>query len=412
MPSNKRSVDQQLLSLAQEWADNSAETGLRPSTLKQYRQALSLLRDAGIRTVADATPQAVRAFMRARVASGRSPETCNRNLAALTSLVSWLHTQGRVDLAHLFELRQLYLPRRAPPAPDFLSREQYQRLREVAREIDLRFDLLVAFGVEAGLRRHEALMLRREDLAIDVARPFVRVSRTHGRRNKTDRARTAPIRVVFARELLGRDLNEGPVFAARSRRGETLLSPYLHGGTFREWRTAALPSIGDWDWHTLRHTYASWHIQAGVSVAKVAAWLGNSVEICMRHYASVLPGGDEECERAFAACPEVAAPTRPSDPTCSIEAALQVWQREADLAQESKKKYTASVRALAKSGIRMLGDLTVGGVRAYLTARRAEGVSSERRAQQLSEVRSFVGWLERHGQMPVGRAGELKKARV
>ena len=34
-----------------------------------------------------------------------------------------------------------------------------------------------------------------------------------------------------------------------------------------------------------------------VSVFKVASWLGNSVEVCTRHYAAMRPDHDEDIER-------------------------------------------------------------------------------------------------------------------
>lgn len=293
-----------LLELASAWAADAVMTGLRKTTLNSYRISIALLARAGIRTVGEATPLAVRAFLRARVGSGLSPETANRNLAALTSLLSWLHAEGRVPLAQVLELRELFLPRPGKPRPDYLVMPRYLRLREVAREVEPRgqLDLLLAFGVEAGLRYHEAVQLWGEDLDLDHEDAFVNVSLTHGRTNKKRRERTSPIRAVFARELRDRGLPRGPLFPARQRKGETLLSSYLHRNTFKGWREASAETLGWWwDWHLLRHTFASWNVQTGGKdiLPKLSAWMDTSIPVLMKHYAALIPGGDKAIERAF-----------------------------------------------------------------------------------------------------------------
>lgn len=296
--------------LALAWTLDAPTTGLRANTLYQYRLSLGLMARAGIGKVVQATPLAVRAFMKTRLAAGRSPETCNRNLAALTSLMTWLHADGRVPLSQLLELRELYLARPHMPPPAFLERERYRVIREITRAIDPvgRFELLVAFGVESGLRWHEARQLHAEDLALAIAEPYVRVSLTHGRRNKTDRTRAVPIRLAFAQELLALELEPGPIFPARIRAGEDLLSPYLHKGTWREWRKASLARAGFWNWNLLRHTFASWHVQAGVPIDDVARWLGCGVDVAKKHYAGHIPGGDKIVEVTFRDVPTFGSP--------------------------------------------------------------------------------------------------------
>jgi integrase len=293
-----------LVLLAEDWVDDVGTTGLRASTLKQYMISLKMLGRAGVMTPAQATPIAVRAFMKSRLALGRSPETVNRNLAALTSLLGWLHAEGRVPLAQVLELRELYLERPFMPPPAFLSREAYPEVRAAARAIAPRqqFELLVAFGVEAGLRFHEAQQLHGEDLALEDSAPYVRVSLTHGRRNKTDRERTVPIRAAFAQELLAIGIANGPIFRARVRRCEQLRSPYLHRGTFRALRKKALEHGPWWNWNLLRHTFASWNAQAGRSLPELAAWLGCGEDVVKR-YAALMPGGNWRIEEAFVGVP-------------------------------------------------------------------------------------------------------------
>ena len=50
--------------------------------------------------------------------------------------------------------------------------------------------------------------------------------------------------------------------------------------------------------HIMRHTFASLLASAGVSIYKIAKWLGDDVRVVQRHYAKLLPN-DGEIERAF-----------------------------------------------------------------------------------------------------------------
>jgi len=52
-------------------------------------------------------------------------------------------------------------------------------------------------------------------------------------------------------------------------------------------------------WNSSRHTFGSLLAQEGVSLDKISAWMGNSPEICRRHYAEFVPrdAHDEDIEK-------------------------------------------------------------------------------------------------------------------
>ena len=50
--------------------------------------------------------------------------------------------------------------------------------------------------------------------------------------------------------------------------------------------------------HIMRHTFASLLASAGVSIFKIAQWLGDDVRVTQKHYAKLLPK-DEDIEKAF-----------------------------------------------------------------------------------------------------------------
>lgn len=48
----------------------------------------------------------------------------------------------------------------------------------------------------------------------------------------------------------------------------------------------ALERIG---WNAWRHTFASLLVQDGVELDAISAWMGNTPEVCRRHYAAFIP---------------------------------------------------------------------------------------------------------------------------
>lgn len=51
--------------------------------------------------------------------------------------------------------------------------------------------------------------------------------------------------------------------------------------------------------HIMRHTFASLLASRGVSIFKIAKWLGDGVEVTQKHYTKLLPK-DDDIEKGFA----------------------------------------------------------------------------------------------------------------
>ncbi|MCD7897649.1 MAG: hypothetical protein LUG50_13400 [Planctomycetaceae bacterium] len=56
---------------------------------------------------------------------------------------------------------------------------------------------------------------------------------------------------------------------------------------------AQLERIG---WNSFRHTFGSLLAQSGVSLDKICAWMGNTPEVCRRHYARFIPRDRRDSE--------------------------------------------------------------------------------------------------------------------
>ncbi len=54
--------------------------------------------------------------------------------------------------------------------------------------------------------------------------------------------------------------------------------------------------LGRIGWNPFRHTFGSLLAQAGVSIDKISAWMGNTPEVCRRHYAQFIPRDRRDSE--------------------------------------------------------------------------------------------------------------------
>ena len=77
------------------------------------------------------------------------------------------------------------------------------------------------------------------------------------------------------------------------------------------WKAAGITDRGRANgWHVMRHTAASQWLSAGVNPAKVAAFLGDTIDVVMKTYAHFMPGDDDRARAAMDAFfepPEIAA---------------------------------------------------------------------------------------------------------
>lgn len=281
-----------------------AESKLEKDTLARYIYSLGQFARLGVLNIDQITKRSFMDFARMRTKEGIGANTINRDLAAISSFCRWLWERDEFPLGILLELRELYQNIPPPPTPDYLSPEKYLALRVAAAGVHPTLELAITLAVHSGLRFGELRRLWFEDLSLATPSAFIRIDRSHGRETKTKKSRTVPLRRCFADELKNRyqftPLLAGPIFRPRLRRGEILQTPYLHDSTFRGWLYEARRRAGFYcNWVTFRHTFASWHIQSGTSIAKVAKWCGHSISVCFAHYSALLPGGDTEIEKGF-----------------------------------------------------------------------------------------------------------------
>jgi integrase len=118
----------------------------------------------------------------------------------------------------------------------------------------------------------------------------------------------AAVRLPFLRGdgKLDGDLTRRLIFANRGRR------PWYQGTLQEPWKrarkAAGIPGVAQLSgWHVLRHTFASQCLSSGLSLAKTAAFLGDTKEVVLAVYAHFMPADDDLARvivNAFFAPPE------------------------------------------------------------------------------------------------------------
>jgi len=246
---------------------------------------LRRLKDETQKTLVLVTPQDAQAFLDGILRAGRATGTRNRALAACSRFYGWAVRTGRARSNPFRNIHALKEPE--PVEIVHLTRPERDRVLDAARGApDACAVWLALYG---GLRVGEIARADWADLNLGTRRLVVPKAKG-GRR-----------RVVPVAEPLG------DVLQGEASRGRIVPWP----ANEPQWRYAAdrlldrlrracpkIPAerIG---WNSCRHTFGSLLAQAGVSLDKISAWMGNSPRVCRRHYAEFVPRDrrDEDIER-------------------------------------------------------------------------------------------------------------------
>jgi integrase len=236
----------------------------------------------------------VQQFIDGRVRSrGLAPKTANRYREILCRLFNWSMKQGLIRMPGQVN-PVLNVERHKEKAPEI----RFLTLAQIDEQLlSLRFkpqlQTMVATLIYAGLRREELLWLTHDD--IDLSRRNgghglirIRAKTINGRfwQPKTKRNRAVPISKALRGYL---DQYNAPA----SDQGWYFPSPmglwWDCDGFSQALRQVNSEAGFTWSCLDFRHTFGSQLAQTGITLFKIATLMGNSPEICRRHYASLLP---------------------------------------------------------------------------------------------------------------------------
>ena len=238
----------------------------------------------------DVTPTMINQFISARIRENSwSPKTANSLRQVLHRLFAWATKH------HGFRARDRRYPnpadgverqREAAPEIRFLTLEQVERQLKLLEPNPL-MHAMVATYIYAGLRREEAMWLTHADVDLERRLIHVRAKTIEGQfwQPKTKRNRVVPISVALLGILTAYEPPEDSTWFFPSPTGKR-----WHPDNFSQDLKAA-NKTADLAWGCLdfRHTFGSHLAQRGESLYKIATLMGNSPEICRKHYAALVP---------------------------------------------------------------------------------------------------------------------------
>ncbi len=220
---------------------------------------------------------------------GLSGKTLNGYREILQRLFNWaIRVQG---------VRMPGESRRNPvvDVPHFKTHDKpirFLSIEDIHQQLDIlagnpQLQVMVATYIYAGLRREEALWLTGDDVDIEHRRIHVRAKTVDDRfwKPKTGRNRVVPISAALAGYLKKYAPPQADRWYFPSPNG-CWWDPDNFSRTLRAINhKAKLP----WGCLDYRHTFGSQLAQRGESLYKISKILGNSPEICRRHYAALTP---------------------------------------------------------------------------------------------------------------------------
>ncbi len=253
-----------------EWAQNS-------------RVRLHSLSDAA-HGILNATPALAHKYLTDIVENGRKPATRNRALNVFNRFFKWAVDIGYVKANPFAGIKLLKEAREEQIV--YCTRSERARLINLARTSEFVDWIAVPIAFYTGMRMEEVYRMRWEDIRWKEGRLVVPVTKT-----KKSRTLDLSAKLRSMLNLTPESKRHGFVVpdidgaASRRDRAQTLTRQ------LRKLMAKEKDPIPDEriSWNAWRHTFASLLVQEGVGLDQVSEWMGNTPEVCRRHYAQFIP---------------------------------------------------------------------------------------------------------------------------
>ncbi len=222
---------------------------------------------------------------------GLAPKTANRYREIINRLFNWsIQEQGIRMPGNINPVSKVSKYKEKAPEIRFLKLDQIEKQLK-ALEDHRQLQVMVTMYIYAGLRREELLWLTFDDVDLKSGTYGMIRIRAKSINGESWQPKTAKNRAIPISSTL-----------------RCYLDKYTHKITPEKWffpspmgkrydpdnfssdlRNANNKAKLKWTCLDFRHTFGSQLAMAGVSLYKISALMGNSPEICRRHYAALIP---------------------------------------------------------------------------------------------------------------------------
>ena len=234
-------------------------------------------------------------FIDSIMEKGRSIGTRNRTLAVCSRFFKWALRTERAHSNPFVGIKTLKEPELEEIV--YCTREERDRIIELAKNLEQPDWIAVPIAFFTGMRREEIFNMAWPDVLLAEKRVVVPKS-------KTKKRRVLPLAgdLLKLLESIPESRRRGHVVktpndkANRLNRADDLVEAIRKAAKGMEESIIPPERIR---WNAWRHTFGSLLAQAGVSLDKISAWMGNTPDVCRRHYAQFVPrdSHDEEIEK-------------------------------------------------------------------------------------------------------------------
>lgn len=281
---------------------------LRPATIKAYRSAMNtflLVLPIGLK-LSHVTAKQVDGV----VQDGDVRESTRAyRYRHLRTFFNWAEDEGHIEYNPIDDVHK---PRPGKRVPEFLTEAQVDAILDaIQRDYEAKHAKgevqegqilwlkdVVQFAVHTGLRAGEIVHLRWHDVDLETGYITVRNMDSSGAedgfRTKSGHERSVPVvgRAERVLERLKADYEGvGSAYVFRGYRGDKLNATYMSKQFKNYVREAGLSDR--FRFHSLRHTFASWMVQRGASIAVVSKVLGHSSTEVTQKYAHLIPSASK-----------------------------------------------------------------------------------------------------------------------
>ena len=280
----------------------------------------SIANSVGMKVVADLTADAMNDFAANQRAEGKSARTIESYIQAAKGFTRWLVINGKLVADPLATVKKPSTEDDRRVVRRYLTREEWTWLDSVSRSSPTRYGmtgleraLLYSTAIQTGLRSNELRSLTRGKLNLTINPPFILAKPAGTKNKKLARQYVQPELAAELMNLAKGKLGGTAVFDMPSKfdiadmlRADLADARLKWLDTFDDAQDRIERDASDFlrstdseeeriDFHSLRHTTATWLIQSGADIKTVQAILRHSdIKLTLQRYGHLYKGAESD----------------------------------------------------------------------------------------------------------------------